>query len=150
MTSSCLQEIWSGPLGHHNLITATFFFLSAVPAHQYQICITVCCRKNPILNRSLRMSTQHLQGNTSGPKTIGCFFADNSFRCIFRNEYFHILISISPLPIPIGPVNSKPSLVQIKTWCRTSDKSLSEPVMDYIDNAYTPPRCVNKGGIVSA
>ena len=40
-----------------------------------------------------------------------------------------ILIKISRKPVPRGPFNSIPALVQIMAWHRPGDKPLSEPMM---------------------
>ena len=47
----------------------------------------------------------------------------NAFSCV------KIYITISMKFVPKGPVNNIPALVQIMTWRRPGDKSLSEPMM---------------------
>ena len=62
--------------------------------------------------------------------------ADNIFKCIFINEKFGILISISLMFVANGPINNKSALVQVMAWRRTGDKPLPEPVLTQISNAY--------------
>ena len=38
-------------------------------------------------------------------------FADDTFKCIFVNEKFCILIKISPTFVPKGPIDSNPTLI---------------------------------------
>ena len=63
-------------------------------------------------------------------------FADDSFRCIFVNEKFYILIKISLKFVPNGPINNIPALVQIVAWRRSGDKPLSEPMLNNFTIAY--------------
>ena len=66
--------------------------------------------------------------NTLRPRQNDRHFADN-FKCIFLNENIRIMLKISLKFVPWGPINNIPALVQIVAWCRTGDKSLSEPTM---------------------
>ena len=36
-----------------------------------------------------------------------------------------------------GPINNIPALVQIMAWRRSGDKPLSEPMVAYLNDAYT-------------
>ena len=49
--------------------------------------------------------------NSSPPGQNGRRFADDSFRCIFVNEKFCILIKISLTFVPKGPIDNNPALV---------------------------------------
>ena len=49
--------------------------------------------------------------NSSFPGQNGRLFADDSFKCIFMNEKFRILIEISLKFIPKGPIDNDPVLV---------------------------------------
>ena len=40
-----------------------------------------------------------------------------------------ILIQVSLICVPMGPLDNKPPLVHIMAWCRTGDKPLSKPKM---------------------
>ena len=51
--------------------------------------------------------------------------ADDIFKCIFFNENVWIRL-ISLQYFPMGPIDIKPALVQVMTWCQTGDKPLSE------------------------
>ena len=68
-----------------------------------------------------------LMVNTFRPKQNDCYFAYETFKCIFVNENVWISIKISLKFIP----NSIPELPQIMAWCRqgTKGKPLSEPTM---------------------
>ena len=67
--------------------------------------------------------------NTLRPRQNGCQFPDDIFKCIFLNENVWILIKISLMFVPMGPINNIPALVQIMAWRRSGDKPLSEPMM---------------------
>ena len=60
---------------------------------------------------------------------MAAFLAVDIFKPIFFNENVFILIKISLKFVAAGPINNKPSLVQIMAWRWTGDKPLSEPVM---------------------
>ena len=51
------------------------------------------------------------------------------FQTTFSNENVWILIKISLMFVPKGPIKNMPALVQIMAWCRPGDKPLSEPMM---------------------
>ena len=67
--------------------------------------------------------------NTLRPRQYGRHFTDNIFKCIFLNENVWMLIKISLMFVPKGPINGIPALVQIMAWRRSVDKPLSEPMM---------------------
>ena len=67
---------------------------------------------------------------------IGRHFADDIFRCIFLNEKFCILTKISLKIIPKGPIDNKPTLVEIMAWRRIDDKPLSQPMLTRFTDAY--------------
>ena len=60
---------------------------------------------------------------------MAAIFADNIFICILLNENFLILNRISLKYVPYGPIDNKPSLIQMMGCRRTGDKPLSEPMM---------------------
>ena len=76
---------------------------------------------------SLR-TTRHFF-NTLRPRQHGHHFAYDSFKRIFLNENFGILIKISLKFVHKGPINNIPALVQIMAWRRPGDKPLSEPMV---------------------
>ena len=49
--------------------------------------------------------------NSSPPGQNGRHFADDIFRCIFLNEKFYILITISLKFVPKGPIDNNLALV---------------------------------------
>ena len=55
-------------------------------------------------------------------------FADEILECIFMNEKFVILIQISIMFVPMGPINNKSASVQVIAWRRAGDNSLPEPM----------------------
>ena len=65
--------------------------------------------------------------NTSRPGQNGRYFPDDIFKCIFLNENAPISFEISLKFVRRGPINNIPELVQIMTWRRPGDTSLSEP-----------------------
>ena len=67
--------------------------------------------------------------NTLRLSQNGRHFADNIFKFIFLNENIWIFIDISLKFIPKGPIDKRPALIQIKDWCWTGDKPLSELMM---------------------
>ena len=74
--------------------------------------------------------------NTSPLGQNGHHFTDDSFKCIFVNEKFPILIKISLKFVPEGPIDNSPALVLIMTWCRIGTKPLSEPMLTWFTDAY--------------
>ena len=68
--------------------------------------------------------------NTWKLRQNGRHSADDIFKCIFLNENCCILIEISLKFVLKGPIENKPSLVQIMACRRTGDKPLSGPMMD--------------------
>ena len=66
--------------------------------------------------------------NTLRPRQDGRLFADDTFKRIFLNENFGILIKISLKFVPKGLINNIPALVPIMAWRRPGDKPLSEPM----------------------
>ena len=67
--------------------------------------------------------------NTLRPRQNGRRFTDDTFKCIFVNEYVWIPNKISLKFVPQGRINNILSLVQIMAWRRPGDKPLSEPMM---------------------
>ena len=49
--------------------------------------------------------------NSSPPGQDGRHFSDDMFRYIFVNEKFHIVIKISLMFVPKGPIDNTPALV---------------------------------------
>ena len=66
----------------------------------------------------------------------GRHFPDDSFKHIFMNEKFFILIRISLKFVPTGPIDNKPALVQLMAWRRPGDKPLSEPMLTQFTASY--------------
>ena len=89
------------------------------------------------------------QINTLRPRQNGRHFADDIFKCIFRNENVWIPITISLKFVPKGPINNIPALVQIMAWRRPGDKPLSETMMVRLPThiCVTRPQLVNPGHI---
>ena len=78
------------------------------------------------------MHTQIQMGlwfNTLRPRQNGRHFADDSFKCIFLNENVWILLQISLKFVPMGSINTFPSLVWIMAWHHPGDKPISEPMV---------------------
>ena len=67
--------------------------------------------------------------NSSPPGQNGCHLADDTFKCIFVNEKFYILIKCSLKFVPKGLINNILVLVQIMAWHRPGDKPLPEPMV---------------------
>ena len=83
--------------------------------------------------------------NTLRPRQDGCHFPDDIFKCIFLYENVWILIWISLMFVPNGPINNIPALVQIMAWRRPGDKPLSEPMVVRLSThiCVTRPQWVN-------
>ena len=62
------------------------------------------------------------------PRQNGRHFVDDTFKRVFFNENVRVLINISLKFVPKGPINNILALVLIMAWCRTGDKTLSEPM----------------------
>ena len=73
--------------------------------------------------------------NSPPPGQNGNHFTDDSFRCIFVNEKFCILIKSSPNFVPKDPFDNNSALVEIMAWRRISDKPLSEPTLTRFSDA---------------
>ena len=54
------------------------------------------------------------------------YFTDNIFQCIFLNENFWSLNTISLKYVSEGPIDNMVALVQIMAWCWSGDKSLPD------------------------
>ena len=67
--------------------------------------------------------------NILRPRQNERHFADDIFKCILLNENVWIPIKISTKFSPKGPINNILALVEIMSWRRPGDKSLSEPMM---------------------
>ena len=81
------------------------------------------------------------------PRQDGCHFPDHTLKRIFLNENVIILIKISLMFVPSGPINNIPALVQIMAWCRSGGKPLTEPMMGRLSMhiCVTRPQWVNQG-----
>ena len=55
---------------------------------------------------------------------------------MFFDKNVWVLIQISLKFIPKGPIDDKLTLVQVKAWCLTSKKPLSEAMMGYFSDEY--------------
>ena len=76
---------------------------------------------------------------TSSPLSHnGRYFADNTLKCMFVNEYFFILIRILLKFATKGEIDNKPALVQVMAWRRTGDKPLPEPMLTQINDVSMP------------
>ena len=69
-------------------------------------------------------------------KDLACGFADDIFKCIFANEKFYILITVSLKLVPRSPIDHKAALVLVMVWHRVGDKPLSEPMLTWFTDAY--------------
>ena len=74
--------------------------------------------------------------NILRPRQTGRHFADNSFKRIFMDAKFYMLIQISLKSVPKGPIDNKAVLVHVMAWRRTGDKPLSEPMLTQFIGAY--------------
>ena len=68
--------------------------------------------------------------NTLRPRQHGRHFADDIFKRIFVNENLWILLKISLKCVLKIRINNIPALVEIMVWRRSSDKPLSQPMLD--------------------
>ena len=66
---------------------------------------------------------------------MAAILADDRFKCIFSNENYKILISIS-LKFVSGPIDNKPTLVQVIAWGPRGDKLLSEQILTQFTYTY--------------
>ena len=100
-----------------------------------------CLRKKSCLNHHIRHSfrTRHMTVVfciNLRPRQNGRHFADDIYKCIFRNEIVWISIKISLKFVPWGFINNTPPLVQMMAWRRTGDKPSFESMMAQCTDAY--------------
>ena len=74
--------------------------------------------------------------NSSPPGQNGHHFEENISRGIFMNEHLCILIRISLMFVPQGPIDNKSVLVQVMAWHQTGDKPVPEPMLNQFTDAY--------------
>ena len=55
---------------------------------------------------------------------------------MFLNENDGIPIQISLKIVPRSPIDSKPALVQVMSWCQIGDKPLPEPMFAPFTDEY--------------
>ena len=53
---------------------------------------------------------------------MAAILADKTFKCIFLNENDRTPIRISLKFVPSSPIDNKPELVQVLTWCQTGNR----------------------------
>ena len=63
-----------------------------------------------------KMDTSLCDINTLQQRQNGWPFADNSFKFIFLNENFSILVKITLKFVPNGPINNNPAFAQLMAW----------------------------------
>ena len=78
--------------------------------NQYWLIINKVLWHSPA-NNFLKVVLMRLHFHSSPPGQNGCHFTDDTFRCIFVNEKFCILIKISKKFVPKGPIDNIPALV---------------------------------------
>ena len=67
----------------------------------------------------------------------GSHFTDDIFKCIVMNsKVFFILFQIFLKFVPKGPIDNEAELIYVMAWCRTGDKSLSDPMLTQFTDAY--------------
>ena len=74
--------------------------------------------------------------NSSHPGQNGRHFANDSFKCIFVNDKFCILVKILLECVPKGPIDTKSAMFQVMAWRQTGDKLLPEPLLTQFADAY--------------
>ena len=74
--------------------------------------------------------------NTLVPKRNGWQFAEDMFKCIFTTENGRILIPMSLMFVPNGPIGNKLSLNQVMAWCLFGAKPLAELMITQVTDAY--------------
>ena len=67
---------------------------------------------------------------------MAVILADDIFKWINFDEKFYILIKMSLMFVPKGPIDNNPALVQIMVWHRIGDNPLSEPMLTRFTDAY--------------
>ena len=73
---------------------------------------------------------------TLRPRQNDRHFPENIFKCIFLNENDRIPTQISLKFVPRSPTDNKPALVQVMAWHQTGNKTLPEPMMTPMTDAY--------------
>ena len=74
--------------------------------------------------------------NSFPPGQNGRYLGEDSFKCIFMNEKFFILIWISLKFVSKIPIDNKAALVQVMARCWIGDKPLPEPMLTPFTDAY--------------
>ena len=85
---------------------------------------------------SCRWTIYFLIHSSNPPEQNGRHFADDIFKCIFKNKNLCILIQISLKFVPMGPIDNNAAFVQLMAWRRTGDKPLSETMLTHFTDAY--------------
>ena len=113
------------------LLPWTFWYL----LWRQSSCVQFTCQRNGVRRLDI------IAGTVIIPKQYGHPFADEifaflqtTFSTAFSLKKLHILIKISLKFISGVLTGKKAALVQIRAWCRTGNKLLSEPTMtSFID-----------------
>ena len=92
--------------------------------------------KIPIKKYRLKISVLKWHPGLPAINEFNSLFSDDTFRCMFVNENFCILIEISLKFVPKGPFDNNPTLVQIMAWRLIGDKPLSEPMLTRFTDGY--------------
>ena len=87
------------------------------------IALIVVTSKDRVQFQQRRYNLRHWQRQNKR------YFADDILKCIFFNENWWISITIWLKFVPDGPINNIPALDQIKAWCQSGNKPLSEPMI---------------------
>ena len=67
---------------------------------------------------------------------MAAILADDKFKCIFVNENDKIPIRMSLKFASRSPIDNTPALVQVMAWRRTGGKTLPEPILTQLTDAY--------------
>ena len=84
-----------------------------------------------LMTTLLQTNSAHMYSVVTDSKLvqIGRHFTDDTFKYIFMNEKFCILIKISLKCVPNGSIDNNPALIHSMVWYQADNKPLSEPKM---------------------
>ena len=104
----------------------------ATSQNEYQaakLCKQILLTLSMMISRQIHLPTLLTLINTLRPRQNGHHFPNDTFNCIFLNEYIYISINISLKFVPKVQINNIPTLVPIMAWRRPGEKPLSESII---------------------
>ena len=94
------------------------------------VCVCVCVGGGGGIDKTMELFfIFHFCFDTLRPRRSSRHFPYHIFKSIFLNENIWVLLKISLMLVPKVRINDIPTLVQIRAWRRSGDKSLAEQMI---------------------